>query len=505
MSTVFRWAAASLLLLAFASTALAQDDELNGPSPAEEQARVMAQSVAELPDEEVAWRVTEEEAPLADDASFDDQPLGFIYARSDAILIIDEQTGSQIRIAGGEAAFLPADSSRELVSLGDEEAAFIRIALVPAGDAGDEPDGATLVFASDPFDAPEGLRDIDLVGSTLEMGSIRIPSPSAPTLIYAVRGDLAVRLDDKNTDVNSRKAASLGPGTPQVTDGGDIEASFLAAVIGPEIPALDQAEPTREPTATPQGTGGDDDTEAASVSVTVTRCPDGHTFPDQLDGPDPDCVDPIPDLYLSLTANDTGEILEDFTDDNGNGFFGDLGAGSYSLSAALDGAIDARIVCGSAESGLMGNGDPMQIGAGEAVDCSVNFIVAGGGNNTEGVQGTGEIFVTAISCPVDYAGPSGPAGVDPSCDGPMGDVYVYLEQLDGDGSTVDGTTGGDGVLDFTDLPAGTWAVSASPNSIASANVWIACTGPNGDSGDIAVLDPDTRVDCFVHVSEIPSE
>jgi hypothetical protein len=487
-----RWAMLSLLILSISSPALAQDDEPNVASPANRQARVIAQTVTELPEDEVAWRVTEEEAPLPEDADFAPQPLSFVYAVNDAILIVDEATNTQVRLAGGEAAALRQDASTRLVSLGDEEAPFIRIALVPADQAEDEPEGGNLVFASDPFFAPEGNHDLDLVSTSLGAGTVSVESANAPFLVYSTRGELTVRFDDENESVDPDESAAFGPGKALITDAGDIAGAFLAAVIGPAIPDLADAGGPVEPTPDNRQEG-----DTALVSVQVTVCPAGHTFPDQLDGSDPDCVDPAGDLYVSLTSNDTGEVREEFTDDSGAASFGNLPAGSYSLATFLDGATDARFVCGSDQNGLIGNGDSLPVNEGEEIDCTVNFALGGG----ETLGGAGEIVVSALDCPDDYTVPDGTTGVDPNCASPLADVYIYLEQLDGGTTTVDGTTGGDGTLDFTDLPTGTYSVSAGPNS-SSANVWINCSGPDGPSGDIAIVSAGARTDCFIHVSDI---
>src|SRR5829696_6896610 len=72
-----------------------------GFSPASGPARVIAQGVVALPEGDAVWRTVRTRALLPQDASFEERPLGFVLASSGPLLLVDQETGEQIRLGTG--------------------------------------------------------------------------------------------------------------------------------------------------------------------------------------------------------------------------------------------------------------------------------------------------------------------------------------------------------------------------------------------------------------------
>lgn len=122
--------------------------------------------------ESVAWRVVEDVAEVAPGAAFERRALGFAVNSSifGALLVTDEATGTAFRLAPGEAAFTPDGVSRRRESIGRGPASFLRIGLVPAGQASDA-GGDRLRLGSPAFAAPSGLARFALLRAPLADGA----------------------------------------------------------------------------------------------------------------------------------------------------------------------------------------------------------------------------------------------------------------------------------------------------------------------------------------------
>lgn len=228
----------------------------DGPSPASGHAEVIAQGVAEMPSEEIAWRVVRDEAEPTNDAEARERAVGFTLADGGAILVNDISAGTQTRLATGEAAFVPEGAQQQRASLGTEGVPYIRIALVPEAQAKETGDD-TLIFGSDPFPAPDTElgHDIDLVRDVLEPGeSTTVAAGETPALILATDGGITVSAaasDNAQLDAGSAMTAA---GSISIENSGSTVATFVAAVIGPAVPS-------------PEGGPGE-------LALAVWACPD---------------------------------------------------------------------------------------------------------------------------------------------------------------------------------------------------------------------------------------
>ncbi|MCC6314265.1 MAG: hypothetical protein IT337_09645 [Thermomicrobiales bacterium] len=257
-----RAALLALLAMSIAVPAMAfalQRLTADGPSPASGHASVIAQGVAPMPAPQVAWRVVLDTAETPGEAQAEQRALGFAVADRSAIAIYDPTTGAQTRLAAGEAAFVPSGVSEYRSALGATPVGYYRIALVPAEQATDA-GGDRMVFAGTTFTAPVGRAfDLDLVRDVLDAGDeTSLPDTGTPTLILATAGTVEVQ---ERNGVPTRLAAgqaSAFSGPLVVSGSGPRVSSFVAAVIGPEMP---------EPPAPPTG----------SISMQVLACQPGLT------------------------------------------------------------------------------------------------------------------------------------------------------------------------------------------------------------------------------------
>ncbi len=224
------------MLLVGPSGALALFQQIgDSPSPAAGHAQVVAQGVSFLPNGDVAWRIVEDTAEPLDVAVPEERALGFTVALDQGILINDYTYGTQARLAAGEAAFVGSGVSQQRVSLNGNNVAYLRIALVSA-DQAREAGGDTLIYAGDNFSAPDGRRDLDLVRDVLQDGEeTLVGAGEAPSLIYVVSG--SVRVDDGNDIFTLNAGESATVDGEMLVEGQSDDATFIAGIIGPDVPA----------------------------------------------------------------------------------------------------------------------------------------------------------------------------------------------------------------------------------------------------------------------------
>ncbi len=228
----------------------------SGFSPASGPAQVIAQGVVALPEGDVVWRTVRTRALLPQDAPFEERPLGFVLASSGPLLLVDQESGEQIRLGTGEAAIVPAGTVQQRSSLGAQPVSYLSIELVGV-DAAPPPADATVLQPGQPFPAPAGLHDLDLLSASLVAGeAFTIPDSGGKNVVLITDGAANVGRPGGEAVVLLAGEAASFSGELQVSgasdDGGEAQnVSFVVAMIGPEVPPpAGIAETPSPPTAT---------------------------------------------------------------------------------------------------------------------------------------------------------------------------------------------------------------------------------------------------------------
>jgi hypothetical protein len=323
-------------------------------SPASGPAQVIAQGVSALPAGDVVWRTVRTRAPLPADAPFEERPLGFVLASTGPLLLVDQATGEQVRLGMGEAALTRAGTVQQRSSLAAQPVSYLSIELV-AVDAAPPPADATVLQPGQPFPAPAGLHDLDLLSAALGQGeSFTIPDSGAKNVVLITDGAAGVGRGEGDPVVLLAGEAASFSGALDISpapDGGE-EAfvSFVVAMIGPEVlPPVGIAAPTAPPVTEPAAPSGTPEQTAGegSIALQVLSCPPGMD-PQNVAAAVCAPVGEDFDLALSGDALQTPLTLTDATGEGGvltwDGLpFGDYliadvvlpsGATTYSLSAA---------------------------------------------------------------------------------------------------------------------------------------------------------------------------
>lgn len=262
---------AGLVLLASGAAGVAvRIFSMTDPSPATGSARVIAQGIAPLVGEEVVWRAVRYQAQPRSSAAIAESPLSFLIASDEPLLLsnddpdtAEEDLVPEARIAPGEAMMVRAGTLQQRASVTDAITEYIAMELVRVTDAGNVVDGEVL-FTSNPFVSAGTTADLefdlDLVSAVLaDSDSTIIPDTGQSVAILATDGAIDVipsggrrrTLQVGEGDVFSgeleiRPASAPLPGnakqliaTQSAPNGG---ATFVAAVVGPEIPPAVQVQ-----------------------------------------------------------------------------------------------------------------------------------------------------------------------------------------------------------------------------------------------------------------------
>jgi hypothetical protein len=347
------------------------------PSPARGHAAVIAQGVAAMPFDPIAWRVVADTAEPLAGASAVERALGFVVTTTDGVNLADETAGTQERLAPGEAAFVPEGAIQIRASLTDQNVPYLRVGLVGADDAND-PGNDTLVFGGKAFDAPSGQRDIDLVRDVLGDGEqSEIPGSDFPILVIATSGSISVDDGSGNPVTLGAGEATELSGDLTITGAGD-SSSYVAGVIGPEVPVP------------PRTTG--------SVTLGVYLCAPGVT-PDDLGSPvavsvASECDTVTDGVATTLTGPDGSTLtLDDASSDEGGLFaWTDLPFGDYTVASPTDlpaGAGSPTFV--DADGNVVGDGS-LSIDA-SSPDAHLDLYLF------QSAATSGSIAVTVYDCP----------------------------------------------------------------------------------------------------------
>jgi hypothetical protein len=122
-----------------ATVAQAPPLETDDPSPANRHAQVIAHGVAEMPADEVGWRLTVVRAVPPTRAEAEERPAGFILAGKGVVALVDQSGKRLARIAPGEAIWNEPGAMRAVVGLERKAPDYYDIALVPATSWSPEP------------------------------------------------------------------------------------------------------------------------------------------------------------------------------------------------------------------------------------------------------------------------------------------------------------------------------------------------------------------------------
>lgn len=341
--------------------ARAQEADL-GFSPTSGHAHVIAQGVVDLPGGDLFWRTIRTRAALPADAPFERHDLGFVLASAGPLLITDQQTGEQTQLGLGEATLVREGAVQQRASLADQPVGYLSIELVPV-DAVPPPADATVLQPGQPFTAPAGRHDLDLVSDTLQGDEVfTIPDSGAKNVVLITDGAAAVGRPGGSPVVLLAGEAASFSGELQVAvapdgngSGGEQRVSFVVAMIGPEIPA-----PPSLATPAPAAEAQEVSTPAldrGSISVQVFACPPGMTA-ETLSAAVCAPATGVFDVTISSDALPAPLTLGDATSDGETLTWGDLPFGDYLIAEAVlpEGyttyELAAKATSGNAETGF---------------------------------------------------------------------------------------------------------------------------------------------------------
>jgi hypothetical protein len=352
----------------------------SGFSPSSGPAQVIAQGVVPLPEGDVVWRTVRTRALLPQDAPFEEQPLGFVLASSGPLLLVDQGTGKQVRLGTGEAAMVPAGTVEQRSSLGAQPVSYLSIELVSV-DAAPPPADTTVLQPGQPFTAPAGLHDLDLLSASLVAGeAFTIPDSGEKNVVLITAGAANVGRPGAESVVLLAGEAASFSGELQVSGAADDsgaaqDVSFVVAMIGPEVPPPSGvAESPAPPTAaaeTPATTGATAETPAppaetaaaatatagqGAITVQVYSCPPGMTAETVAAAA---CAPTVEDFDITISGEtlQTPLTLGDATAGDSSFTWSGLPYGDYLIAEAVLPAgattyvLSARDTSGDPETG----------------------------------------------------------------------------------------------------------------------------------------------------------
>ncbi len=220
------------IMLALASVVgvMAQALGPAGPSPATGAASVIAQGVYNVSDSDYVWQVSTYTAESGSAPITINAPT-FVIARTTPLLVTFLETGNQVRVANGEAAYLNPAQEVQLETFGPPDD-FVFVELTPdnAASTGADP------LVGQPFRPLAGSRDLDLVRDVLDEGEqSEMPKGAGRTLVFGLAGQVsATTIDGVEMPIAAGDIAEFDGAITftGVTDGSDFVAVYIGAVIG---------------------------------------------------------------------------------------------------------------------------------------------------------------------------------------------------------------------------------------------------------------------------------
>lgn len=298
--------AAILLATTGIASVMAQALGPAGPSPATENASVVAQAMVQLPEGEAAWRLRNIEVDDATPALSTPYPA-FVTNDGVPIIVEDKVTGLRQRVASGEAAVIVPYHETSIVSLGPRQTVTV-IDVLPA-------DEATLTDAtgsiSSTFEMSGGSYDVDLIRIALDEGETStVPMGNGPSQIVVRSG----QADFESSDESFTMAAGsdrLATGELDITANTD-DTVILVARIGAAVETAEVATPAATIEATPAPTEVPETPEA-----TATPLPETPEATEVAATPSPAPVEasPTPTEVLATAIPDSPQDID--SDDDG--------------------------------------------------------------------------------------------------------------------------------------------------------------------------------------------
>lgn len=241
-------------------------------SSAQGHAQIIAQGVVPVPDGDATWRVIYHTIEPGGPSSM---AAAHQFLLVDQGTLVVESVADRRSLGQGEAMFLTPGSVADGTAVDDRPAGYYALELVEPGSAADENEGLP-IFASDPFPAPGGDRDLKLIRDVLapdETSTITPTERDAPVVILATLGTIAVEGSGATgaTELRVGEAASFS-GEVTVRGSGLAPATFVAAVVGREVSGASDA-PVATPAASPAAS--DASATGGTVSVRLHACPVG--------------------------------------------------------------------------------------------------------------------------------------------------------------------------------------------------------------------------------------
>jgi hypothetical protein len=306
------------LLLPGLSTLAQVPPETDDPSPATRHAQVIAQGVAPMPADEIAWRLTVDRALPSTRADAEERPAGFILADKGVVALVDQDGNRLARIAPGEAIWIEPGVARAVIGLERKAPSYYDIALVPATELAE---GDPLVTGGAPFVAPtEDTFDVDLIRDVLNRAEESVVSTGpSPALLLVTSGTAFVESSSGLVEMTTGDAAQVA-GDVVITGASRAPAAFVVARIGPEVPAPAAATTSIATPVAPE--------QSASVKISASLCPIGSAGRN-----DPvDCDAPAIGVVFNLKSDVVADVSAEANEDGDISFTG-IEPGSYTLNA----------------------------------------------------------------------------------------------------------------------------------------------------------------------------
>jgi hypothetical protein len=418
-------------------------------SPAQGHAEVIAQGVSALPSGNAVWQVTSP-AAKANASQTAQRSLGFVLARSAAILVTGASPDDQSLLDPGEARFVPDGSSDSRAATGGKNALYWTIALVSDVNAG----LGKVAYQSDPFTPPAGRHDLNLVRDVLTSGETsHIAKTQAPILLLVTSGTVNVKTDDGATKTLQERSAQAFSSGVAITASDSHTATFVAAVIGAQVGGTPPVTPVATTTGPAATTG--------SITITTYSCPSTTTY----DTLDPSTCTPADQALWFLTRTTDNTRIDADSSQNGVLTWSNLQFGDYLVSFPGNGGGVGWVLQGSDAITHQPDGTTTLTVSATAPDVSANayeWVTASAPSNTS----TGSIQLDFFDCQpgmtVDNFDPSACSPMPPG----ITSFTISSPALTNIGPIVsisDAQSLGNGSFQWTDLPFGDYTVSPGNN------------------------------------------